>query len=248
MEKSIVTKECRKEDLVMIEKEVMKITAYEDSQGDTYFRVLLNKEDKEAVKKLTYTDFCKMMMNAYQEPSVSIPVGRLPEYYIDSKVSTSGNKAVFVYIPAQVRPFYLANGDSVDSYIIPFPPMVLELNYGGGYSTGNMYCVKGTYQETLEDYYEGKLDLFLYPFGNVSSDGHVCMGNMRVEVTKATDVDEYISRFFDSITNYDYVANSKVTTKGHTQGSLVGELNGKEIFPVDWLKASNVKKMPYKNN
>lgn len=230
----------------MDKNEVMKITALEDTQGDIYFQCIMNDGDRQIIKKLSYTGFMKMMENSYREEGVSLSVGQLPDYYIDAKVSSGGRNMVRVYIPAQVRPFYLANGDRpADSYIIPFPPMLLEVGYGTGYSSGNLTCVKGSYEEVKEAYYNGSLELYRYPFGNVANDGHVCMGNMRVEMKKATDVSEYISRFFDSITNHDYVGNGVVTKKGHTQGTLVGALNGKAIFPLEWLISTKDNAKPY---
>lgn len=68
-----------------------------------------------------------------------------------------------------------------------------------------------------------EMQIYKYPFGNVSRDGHICFGNNSLPLIKGPkDLEQVISIFFASSSNDDYFRNSdKVLEKYYSEQAIL---------------------------
>lgn len=224
------------------------IEGREDKVGNIYFVThARGKNGAGTIKKLTYEQMMEALSTNYRKEIMTLPIGELPEGYLDAVVTEDGVTKVRIYVPEQKRIFQLKlDGQKLPvAYTIPMPPMVFHIqrsctSHGGSDRYhGDCCIVKGTYKEVKEDYYNGKLQGYLYPFGNVNDNGGICMGNIRVPMESISDVSMFVDAFFDGITNHDYVNGGSRVRNGMGQMQLLKELNGKDKFPLKWLKMNH---------
>lgn len=227
------------------------IEGREDKAGNMYFKMYAKgKGNTGIIKTLTYEQMMEALSKNYQKEPVSIPIGKLPEGYLDAVATEGGIKKVRIYVPAQKRVFLLrVSGQKMPMvFKIPMPPMVFNIEENSnGHFHGDCCIVEGCYEEVKKAYYDGELKGYLYPFGNVSDRGSICMGNIHISMDSLCDASIYVDAFFDGITNHDYVDESRVST-GKGQMELLKDLNGKDEFPLTWLKEDHFDfLMPYEN-
>ena len=79
----------------------------------------------------------------------------------------------------------------------------------------------------------------MYPFGNVSNAGDICMGNIRVEISGMAEALKYVEAFFNGITNRDYTDTSRLKN-GWGQMRFLGELQNMEHFPYELLVEEDI--------
>lgn len=222
------------------------IEGHEDKAGNMFFKVRARGANGTgSIKTLTYEHMMEVLSRNYRRETMTLPIGALPEGYLDAVVTESGVSKVRIYVPAQKRIFQLKlQGQRLPiAYTIPMPPMVFNIHSSGDSFDndrfhGDCCIVKGSYNEVKEAYYNGELQGYLYPFGNVNDSGSICMGNIRVAMQSVRDASKFVDAFFDGLTNHDYVNGESRVTNGMGQMQLLGELNGKDKFPLKWLKKS----------
>jgi len=223
---------------------MIQITSNTDSNGKLYFNVTVRKGEQEIYKVLNYEALCKFLQSSYREAEIpAIAVGAVPQGYLDSKVSPNNTGTVRILCMGQKRPFYQAvmNRKIPKEWEIVYPSMIFEIEYGPGrVPRGRAFCVKGAEEEIRKAYYSDKgVKPFRYPFGNISSDGHMCMGNIRTQVPSMADVDVFLEAFWTGVTNTDYLQGEKVAAKADmTQTELL--MNCSEGFPEEILMPANV--------
>lgn len=218
-------------------KEDMVITCREDMAGNSYFIVSYDNERGTGfVKYFSYTQLLKLLSNCYSEDKTYMSLGRIADGYIDSTICTDGSGIVRTYVPASPRVILLSISGMKfpKAFQIPMPPMFFEIHFGGRRFGGKCCVVKGSYEETREQYYRGKLVGYQYPFGNVNDSTEICMGNINYEVRTAMDAPKYINAFFDGITSEHYMKTSRVRNGKH-QMEFLGFLEGREVFPYEEL-------------
>lgn len=218
--------------------------AREDATGNTYFCCTLkNDNGGSEIKYLSCTQFLEMLQNVCKSQRQHYPVGRLPEGYLDAYITSTEEKGIRIYVPEEKRCFLLSvPGEKIPrAFMIPMPSMLFDITFTPQHSPSGKCCIVcGSYTEVLEAYYSGTLIGYTYPFGNVSTDdGHICMGNIIVNMYTMMDAPKYITAFFDGVTNHDYLSNGSRVTTGLLQMELLGELQNRETFPYEWLFSNN---------
>lgn len=218
-------------------KEDFNISCRQDKVGNLYFIVSYENGNGESiVRHLSYVQFQKLLNNCNIEDKTYVSPGRLAEGYIDSVICSDGSGIVRMYVPAQPRVILLGIGNQKlpRAFKIPMPPMLFQIHFGGARFRGNCCIVKGSYEDVRDEYYGQVLTGYQYPFGNVDTDGSICMGNIPYEVQTAFDAPTYISAFFDGITSNHYMSASHIKS-GKLQMEFLSVLERREVFPYEEL-------------
>ncbi len=218
-------------------KKDMVITCREDKAGNTYFIVSYDDErGMNFVKYLSYTQLLELLSNSYVEEKTYMSLGRIADGYIDSTICTDGSGSVRLYVPASPRVILLniPKRKLPRAFQIPMPPMLFQIRFGGQRFGGKCCIVTGSYEETVDQYYGGKLIGYQYPFGNVSDSAEICMGNISYDIQAIIDAPKYVDAFFDGITSEHYMGTSRVKSGKH-QMELLGFLEKCEVFPYEEL-------------
>ncbi len=213
----------------------MKFSAecYESKRGDTLFSVKMEKDDGQLIlKELELSSFLKLLDSSVvrEETYLHIKKDFIPHGYIDGHFvsdrtytcvwEVKGKKRQLIYDPRT------ADG-SVKHHVLPFPDLVFGLSVLNGVRQ-SFYCYAKK---------EGGSKLCHYPFGNVSSNGSVCMGNISSKGITPLSTEE---DFFLGVTNNDYYAGMEKCGMNWSQTRLFEELAGKDKYPDNWLVETNV--------
>ena len=218
-------------------EDALRFETKTDRRGQIYFNVTCDSKDGNSItKKLSYKQLLEVLSKSYNEDHIRLPVGNIPFGYIDSYVSNQKNGRVRIYLPAGKRVLFLNVGEKVPkAFMVPMPPMMFDVSFGEGRSHGYVRVVLGTYEEVKKAYYQGILTMYQYPFGNVDTSGSICMGNINVSVPTMDKAWDFVSAFFDGITNSDYVYGSSKVVPGIGQAELLTQLSEMDEFPPEWL-------------
>ena len=211
------------------------IDVMEDRAGRSYFVVSCEeKGGKVYTRHLTYDQMLEVLSRSGASEKSYYPMGRLPEGYVDAVMDSEGGGKVKIYVPPKERVFFLRVQEEKMpmSFRIPMPAMLFEVSFGGKRLSGACCVVDGTYEEVLNDYYEGRLAVYRYPFGNVSEYGSVCMGNISYEVKNAFEANAYVDAFFDGVTNADYFQEGNRLRSKMGQMEFLGKLEKMKSFPM----------------
>ena len=219
----------------------LHIEGLTDKFKKVYFKVSVEDYKGVAVvKTVGYETLVKMLNSSYRVEKESVSIGKLPEGYLDAKVNADGSGVVRVYVPEAIRCFLLDVGEKIPKGImIPMPSMVFEISISNtGSYHGKTHMVKGTYEKVKEDYYEGRLKEYDYPFGHVHLSGDICMVSVELNIGKISEASQYVDAFFDGVTNADYVGTESRVKNRMKQMELLDYLKGKKKFPYEILKES----------
>jgi hypothetical protein len=180
-------------------------------------------------------DFISLLQNSQRRGDVPKPVfiPDIPEGYVDGMVTgKDGCLGAIIRLEPQKHQFLLAGTekDAEGAYFIPLPGIVYEcVANKGNVFTFRCYC----YKEWEGD----QTELFYYPFGNVSSSGHICMGSIRRGAIKDfRDIMELIESSLNGMTNSDYLNGDlcRLSTKT-TQHDFCKMLQQSGEFPLEQL-------------
>lgn len=193
----------------------------ENALGQTLFRVTMRDADAEVVSKvLSLENYLSLLGSSMKleeaEDTVRIPKGKLPEGYIDGVFARSGFTVVWRE-KAKARLLIHSTGH----YQIPYPDLIFVLGVKGGVIR-RKYCYAAVGEK-----------LYRYPFGNVSRDGAICMGNIRVDVRGR--ISAFSEEFFLGETNGDYYRPGESIRPKWSQEKLLEHLAKRDYFPEKWL-------------
>lgn len=199
-----------------------------DELGNNMMRVTFSQDGFESIKLLTMDNYLAILGDAtFSNAKHHVRIGCLPEGFYDGSISSidpSTFDAVIIQ-PAQKR----AMSYGGKHWYIPFPRLVFYLSVCNGHVT-EKYCFALKNNEPVSK----DTLVFTYPFGNVSENGSICMGNV---ITKNLDqismTNEFIADFFMSETSNDYYEGKDKT--GLSQAELLYRLKEKDEFPEEWL-------------
>lgn len=199
-----------------------------DELGNGMMRVVFNDCGKEQTKLLTMDTYLSILGDAtFSNIKNYVRIGSLPEGFLDGSISSEDPATFDVVLikPAQKRPMIYGNRH----WFIPFPKLVFYLSVSMGRVTTKLcFALRN---ETVDE----NTPIYLYPFGNVSFDGSICMGNVITkDLNQISMVEEFIADFFMSETNNDYYDNKNQT--GLSQAELLYRLKELELFPNEWLQ------------
>lgn len=228
-----------------MDKVVFLVEGLVDSGDEMYFRVTDHSGDDMITKVVSYDELRNIINRAYLQTEVFCSVGEVPEGYIDGNVSTRGGGEVILYREPGKHVLFIRDEENSGmpmSFMIPFPGLLFRIRYGeNGMVSGHVLCTMGSFSEVKDRYTKRALDGYMYPFGNVSGDGSVCMGNIKLSISSLKDTEKYVGLFLDGVTNNDYMSTKLCTVTDITdQVELAKRLEEEDQFPVEWL-------VPYKD-
>ena len=199
--------------------------AMTDRTGNTLFRVSLSDESGEArVRVISLEDYISLLQGSKKMNNhfVHLKEGFLPAGCRNAYVSDDRNYIVEYVVPGRIRMFLHQNGCNRKRYMIPYPDLLFVLQVSEGHiSVKKVFSLKGD-------------RLCHYPFGNVSSSGEICMGNIDVKGLSES-ADSFTDDFFSGITNNDYFAPGENISEKWDQQKLLHKLDGLDKFPNRWL-------------
>jgi hypothetical protein len=146
----------------------------------------------------------------------------LPEHCVKASINRKGSRIAEFVIPGRRRTFFYYG----DEYVIPMPTLHFKLK-SSGKNEGWVWV-------------EEKDKKYLYPFGNVGVDNHICFGGNKLEkINDFSDFIYWIEAFFASKTNDDYYGQKEVVTEDGeelSQRELLYRIQDMETYPEKWLK------------
>ncbi len=182
-------------------------------------------------KSLSYDDYKLVVLESGKEKTAYVPVRKLPEGYISGALSTDEKtwKGLF-FVPGAKRQFVSDNFNMIAQ--IPYPSLVFAVSYSEGRPwMKEVYAVKAkSIDEIGED-----TKLYRYPYGNVSREGSICMGNISVPDLKITEIGQFISAFFEGVDEGHYYTPGVMVKPKYSLGTLVSKAVQKDVFPENWL-------------
>lgn len=195
-----------------------------DRTGNVFFRVSLTEDDGSVITKtLSPESFLQLIQNSCTVENRYTHLGKLPEGYLDASVSSDETFRILLKVPAKKRLIVHTSGH----YEVPFPNLIFYLE-----------VCNGTLKEKYVYSLKGEKTLCHYPFGNVSTSGSICMGNISCTELTITTVDRVIDLFFSGATNNDYYSPREKVSINYSQQVLLEKLSKLEEFPSRWLKKS----------
>ena len=197
--------------------------------------VTLHTDDgEEIIKTISLYEFANMLGSSLL-PVIKkefTHLGKLPIGYIDCFYENGGTFSILVERKAQIRKLFYEQ----EVYAIPFPRLLFKFVVKDGVLIDKR-CAALKNDADLYDFYE----TYQYPFGNVSSLGSICFGNINLpKINTMTDIDTVIDLFFEGETNDDYYTNGKCIVPHYSQKQLIMLLSKKEVFPEEWLYQNNI--------
>ena len=198
-----------------------------DIAGHTLFVVRFTDTSGEVIQKtLSPEDYADLITGSLKEDRAywRIRPDFIPEGFVDGCISDNSNYLIAFKVKGRQRPFDHKSG----IYNIPFPDLVFFIRMGRGRILDKeVYALK-----------EGSDVLYQYPFGNVSTSGSICSGNIDLDEVRKEGPAMFAELFFLGKTNNDYFGTGSHITTGWSQEELLRRLDGKKKFPERLLKES----------
>lgn len=170
-------------------------------------KVMLYEEDtiiQQSVMSLC--DYITFLQQSAQkkEPPTNVEIGEIPDGFVDGYKSTvTGTLGAVIRVPSQKHQFVLAEDkyNQRTGYYIPMPNLIYQICIHDWYiQKFQVFCYK--------EWKGTDTDLYQYPFGNVSSSGDICMGNISTtteEKGSFLGLRDIIEKSLCGITNDDYL-------------------------------------------
>lgn len=200
-----------------------------DMAGNSVFLVRYTSTSGEVIQKtVSAEDYAGLIGASLKETKMNywrIQPEFIPEGFIDGCIAGNSNYQVVFKVKGAVRTFCHTSG----TYSIPYPDLVFFLEMKRGRINSKcVFALKKGNNETL----------YQYPFGNVSTSGNICTGNINLAEVKEYGPQMFAELFFLGKTNNDYFhEGSHISTKW-SQEELLRRLDGKKEFPERLLKES----------
>lgn len=205
-----------------------------DRTGNILFRVSLTEDDGRVISKtLMPESFLELIHNSCTLENRFVHLGKLPDGYMDASVSSNDTFRILIKVPARKRLLVHTSGH----YYIPFPDLVFYFEVSNG-------ILKQKYVYSLK----GEENLCHYPFGNVSPNGSICMGNISCKDLTMEKIEKIIDSFFSGMTNNDYYKANQNVTVNYSQQVLLEKLSNMDEFPLRWLSKSPIELNSLKEN
>ena len=211
-----------------------------DETGHTLFVVKYTTPRGEVLQKtLSPEDYIKLIGGSLREECRYWRVRQdfLPEGFIDGAIGDESNYIIAFKVPGEVRFFAHTSGN----YNIPYPDLIFVLQMKKGSIWKKLCFGLGKDGDTL----------YHYPFGNVSADGGICMGNIELDEIRSGGPATFAELFFLGKTNNDYVSHGCPVKGNLSQEMFLKKLDGKKKFPERLLvpcegqlkRVADIKKM-----
>ena len=199
---------------------VMESRTLIDDTGHTFFNVRFTTVKGEIIEKvLTPQDYVSLLGSSLKVDRTYWRINRelIPEGFVDGCVSDDYNYKMAFKVKGQVRQLVHTSGQ----YMVPFPDLLFVLDVKDGRPVEKcVYALKKRGD-----------DLYRYPFGNVSTSGHICTGNISLSEVRTGGPMMFAELFFLGKTNNDYFDEGTHIKTKWSQDELLRRIEGKESFP-----------------
>lgn len=203
-----------------------------DRLGNVVFQCTFTDDTGMQIEKtVSFEDYLKMLGEATKVTEPMTRIGALPEHYYDGALSNNNVKVVLFY-PAARRTVLFGS----KHWSVPFPNLIFLISTKDKKRTGGYCFAIGTDKPNQDT------ALFCYPFGNVSSSGSICFGNIESKEVNLSNIENVVDDFFCGVTNNDYYGDGgELVVPVYKQEELLDKLTKMDTFPSEWLKETSAK-------
>ncbi len=170
-----------------------------------------------------YGELLSLSMRVDKNPYFHVPKEFYPgaDGYIDGYIGEDGWIAVW-----RVKGIKRLLVHSSGHYMVPFPDLIFLVKAGKNNVEGYVWAI------------DDKDWVYRYPFGNVSTTGAICMGN--INLSDVPGAEAFTEEFFLGKTNNDYFGIGTHIKPKYSQQELLRRLEKKDRFPKRWLVDSKM--------
>ena len=206
-----------------------------DTFHQPFFRVLCTFEDDSQIQKtISFKDYQNLICDGVKEQKEQYTeIFSLPKFFYKGGVTTKENNFwVSFFVPKGMHQW--ACSATNEFLNIPYPNLffVIEVNKGNVVQK-NVYAV-------ADDVPTESSLLYLYPYGNVSSDGNICMGNCITALDSISISDAFVEAFFLGKDAGHYYKGGIFVKPDVPLRELVSLVTKKHCFPTEWLMPSKM--------
>lgn len=201
-----------------------------DNLRQPYFKVTVGFADGQQLQKtLSFTDYKELIgiaVREEKEPYFSIP--DLPQYYYRGGITAKEDTFwVSFFLPKGVR--QLGYSPTNEFFRITYPGLFFVISVNKG-----VVVQKHCYAVADGTITENSL-LYKYPFGNVSQDGSICMGNCSTKIRDFKSSHEFVQSFLLGKDAGHYYSPGEMAKPKVPLRDLFHLVMEKKDFPEEWL-------------
>lgn len=202
-----------------------------DNYGNSFFKITAELENHQVISKTVSFDDYKALLFGAQKETVSFYHFDLPQYFYKGALSNQKSSfKVILFVPAARRQFVSTNLQIATQ--IPYPNLLFYLDVRRRSCKHKMcYALADTEPDSNSILYN-------YPYGNVSTNGDICMGNIAVKLEDISKSDQFVTSFLEGIDEGHYYTPGVMAKPFVSEGELIQKVVQLDEFPQEWLVKS----------
>lgn len=194
-----------------------------------FFKVNFVDDDGYTITKtVDLQNYLRLLGSSYEEKKTYLKIPKLPEGVVDCRITDEDDTfKVILEAPSMERQFIYSPTKEILS--VPYPRTLFFLGIKGGrvhYSYA--FCVKKDAKIAKDT------PLYLYPYGHVSREGSICMGNTIPKIDNIEDSTKFVENFFMS-ENLGHYYTEDFSTQKCSLRILLTKAMKKKKYPDSWL-------------
>lgn len=207
------------------EPEVVRVQVYDEETKEITYKMVSFESYVAALKGYSW-----------EKPSYC-RIGTLPRGFVDAAIADKNRFKLILELPEMIRPVIHHNRTEgiTEQYMISYPGCVFFMDFSNKILKSSKIYAVGEKKELL----------YQFPFPNVYSTGNICWGSVKLPQIESLKETEIIPEFFFGADNNNDLFSSNYLAKvgGETSSpkSWFKFLNGKEVFPMEYLKPVGVR-------
>jgi len=185
-------------------------------------------------KAISFEDYEKLLFGSKKEKTTYFSLEQPKGFYSGYGSIQKGTFKVILYVPAGKHQFVSTKMQIAEQLF--YPALLFKIEYVDGRCVKKDCFALKSESEPCED-----TELYCYPYGNVSSDGNICMGNIEVKIDNISQAYKFVDAFFEGIDEGHYYSPGNTVKPKLKQEVLVRKVLNKKCFPNEWLMPANRK-------
>ena len=217
----------------MSEIEKMNSTLLFDNFHQPFFNVCCSFRDGSQIQKtIKFSDYQRLIKSGIEEvKELYREVPSLPKYYYKGGITTENDTFwVSFFIPKSNHQMGFAATN--EFLYVPYPNLFFLLEVKKG------TVIKKCVYAVADDIPNDNSLLFLYPYGNVSAEGSICMGNCITKLENLSMSNTFVDAFFLGKDAGHYYQRGKWAKPDVPLRDLISLAEKKGVFPTEWLMPS----------
>lgn len=196
-----------------------------DLTGTSLMEVIFKKTNGEQISKMmSLKAFAELILGSIKKECTYSHISKefFPSEYIDGYIAND-NTYKCIWKEKGIKRTMAYSADGIETlFFVPYPDLIFLINVNDGVVTRKeVYATK-----------QNEDNLYRYPFGNVSTSGSICMGNID---TKNLIPSTFAEKFFQGLTNNDFYKPGEHVVPKWEQTILLEKLEKVTSFPEKWL-------------